>query len=166
VVVLVIIIARSRSKLSTKPNKLGRDRDGYQEAQIGVPHAGFRLTNDGFEVALKNTKSRQAFFNFKPDNYIKVTRDAIIINGKRLRPEHFASFEVGARQFGRARPEYVLGYTYGGETTWVPGVWGQQQAEEIVLALNLRLREIWRGAPQNTSQPVQEYLRNTRPRDF
>jgi len=167
VVVLIVIIVRSR-RLSAKPKKLGRDRDGYQKAQTGVPHVGFRVTEKGFEVALKNKRSRHdgcfSLLSSRPNNRITVTREVIIINGKRLRPSEFRQFSQIDMIFEQAKvPDHHVAYTYGGETVKLPGVWDGVEAEEIVLAMNLRLREFW-SAQQGPSEA--EDLRNKRQTDF
>jgi len=148
-------------------------QDGARSARERVrptrrgPHAGFRRTKKGFEVALKNKKSRyDGLFKSHPDNHIEVTADAIIINGKRYRRSHFEGFSPGVWTYERrgARPEHMVGYTYGGEAFFLPGVWEEQQTKEIALALNLHLRDYFQSGPKNQDDP--EGLRNARPTDF
>jgi TPR repeat protein len=163
VVVMVIAIVRSRKHLSPEPKTLGRGRDGYQEAETGIPHAGYRSTKKGFEVALKNKHNDGclvALFRRYPDNRIEVTRDALIINGQRLRPSDFVRFEHGGYD---SNVVSAVGYTYGSQTEWLPGVWTAKEAGEIVLALNLHMRAFFQ-AQQGSSEA--DDLRNRRQTDF
>ena len=183
VVVLAIIIRavwRSSHELSAEPTKLGRDRDGYEEARTGIPHVGFKWIKDGFEVAIRNKNSDYRQYagilkkrGFGKDvNQIVATRNELIINGKRLRNTECRGFE--ARGFeaplgGPQNPEHVLGYYYGTEFYEIPGVWSAKEADEIVLSLNLHWRALFSQASTGTQASTQanpEDLRNTRPTDF
>lgn len=92
-------------------------------------------------------------------NRIEVTSDAISINKKRFRREHFHGFQTFSR-IGAAS-ERILGYMYGNTRHVLPGVWSHLEVEEMAAALNERLRRAGTGP-----QPVPENLRNTRPTDF
>lgn len=134
--VLLIIIVKA-SKLSPEPKKLRRDRDGFLET-APVPHAGFKSTKKGFEVALRNKRGRNegclSLFKSRPTSRIKVTKDAIVINGKRLRPTEFGGFTEAHNQ--ARNPDFFVGYAYGRQTHYLPGAWSPQEVSEIVSALN------------------------------
>ena len=93
-----------------------------------------------------------------------MTREAIIINGKRLRPTEFRGFDQGPFP-GTNPPEHGMGYHYGAQYYGLPGVWEPNQAMEIVLALNLRFR-LFHGSATQVDQGNAQQLRDTRPTDF
>lgn len=139
---IIFFKVRARGKLSAKPEKMGY-RDGFIEARVGVPHAGFRWTGKGcFEVALKNKRGPNdgVFSSFKPhpDTHIEVTDDAVIINKFRLRREQFGPF----LPWSTIQTPYniwdqdLLAYRYGTDHFTIPGWWTKRETLEIASALN------------------------------
>jgi hypothetical protein len=90
-----------------------------------------------------------------------VNQDVIIINGKRLSPYEFRGFGVWRPGPTAKIREFEIGYFYGGQGFPMPGVWTEQEADEIVLAMNLHFRALFKAPSAHPEQ-----LRNTRPSDF
>jgi len=101
-------------------------------------------------------------------NRIEVTRDVVIINGKRFKRSDFRGFTTGqmlySRQPGPRDQEHLVGYHYGAESYTIPGVWREQQVIEMGVALNDHLRDVPEAGAGDRPNP--EQLRNTRPTDF
>jgi hypothetical protein len=101
---------------------------------------------------------------------IEVTRNAVIIDNKKLRREDFGSFNIGhtvnlpgtATTLGQSSA--VLGYRYGSQNFEFGGTWLKSQAEEFVSSLNKKIRRT--AAEGDESSPSPEALRAARPTDF
>jgi hypothetical protein len=101
---------------------------------------------------------------------IEVTRDAVIIDKKKLRRSDFGSFVIGhtvglpgtASTF--AQTTAVLGYQYGSRSFEFGGMWAEGQANEFVSALNKKMRVT--AAASDERNPSPEALRVARPTDF
>jgi hypothetical protein len=101
---------------------------------------------------------------------IEVTRDAIIIDNKKLRRADFGNFVI-ARTIGLpgtsgsfAQTTAILGYQYGSQSFEFGGMWGDGQADEFVSALNKKMRVT--AAASDERNPSPEALRVARPTDF
>lgn len=97
---------------------------------------------------------------------IEVTRDLVLINGKKLARKDFLGFNIShTRQIHDNEASAVLGYTYGRKGFKIGGTWTEREATEISSALNSHLRMTPMTGDENRPSPDQ--LREAaRPADF
>ncbi|TWB09327.1 hypothetical protein FBZ89_14211 [Nitrospirillum amazonense] len=97
---------------------------------------------------------------------IEVTRDAVIIDGKKMRRGDFGSFHVSSTYKGNHLDSNVavLGYSYGSQSFEFGGAWGERQANEVASSLNTHLRAAPLAGDETRASP--EALRAARPTDF
>ena len=104
----------------------------------------------------------------KKKTKIEVTKDAVIIDNKRLRRADFSHFVVNSKTTLQAKIAQatmaVLGYTYGTQTFEFGGMWEEQKATEFTSALNKQMRVTPMAGAENVASP--ELLRTARPTDF
>lgn len=83
---------------------------------------------------------------------IEVTRDAVIIKGRKLNRRDFRAFAVlNTRQIHKNEPSAVLGYGYGNQSFQISGTWRERHANEIASALNAHLRAVPRSSVAATA---------------
>lgn len=104
----------------------------------------------------------------KKKTTIEVTKDAVIVDNKRLRRADFSHFVVNSTTTLQAKMAQarmaVLGYTYGTQTFEFGGMWEEQKATEFASALNKQMRVTPMAGAENIASP--ELLRTARPTDF
>ena len=165
---------------------------GYAKADYGVPHTRFLRTADGFTVQFskmgigwhkvlgrmeKNPLGGLvvgAVFSLwwvikaviGVGTRIVVTKDAVIVNGKRMARGDFGGFSVKTtwKIPSRENTLAVLGYSFGHRGFEFGGAWKDAKATEVASALNTHLRITPEAGDESQASPAQ--LRAARPTDF
>jgi len=181
--------ARARQEAATKLGSLRKDRattdqtPAFVEAEYGVPHCKFERTPEGFKVHFNKTSLHVnkvvgtgnpllmvgggiAALTQKAGSgtNIEVTRDAVIIDGKRLARKDFGHFGIGKGWEVQGYTTSVLSYQYGRRSFDFGGAWKQAEATEVASALNDHLRATPMAGDEDQLSP--EQLRASRPTDF
>jgi hypothetical protein len=175
------------------PQKIVNE-DGFAVANYDVPHCDFTKTEEGFIVKFNRAKlgihkgmaglsqpqgAGQAVGSLvgmavlgavraaQGGSTIEVTRDAVIIDGKKMSRYDFGSFNI-SHSFGGSpivdRSVAVLGYSFGNQSFEFGGAWPENQANEVASSLNDHLRRT--PMVGDDHRPSPEALRQTRPTDF
>jgi hypothetical protein len=170
------------------------EKPEFEEAEYGVPHCKFEKRADGFTASFnrpptfisamdaqsshKDTGAIAAlivlvftiifsigFFIFGGTT-VEVTKDAVIIDKKKLKRADFGGFVVEhtTKIEGKRDTLAVLGYMYGRRTFPFGGAWPEGQASEVASALNAHLRAV--PTVEGETQVTAAQLRNTRSTDF
>jgi len=165
---------------------------GYATADYGVPHTRFLRTADGFTVQFSKmgigwqkaigsqTKNPLAgllvlivygvAWGIKTvigiGTRIVVTKDAVIVDGKRMARGDFGGFSVKTTWKIPSREDtlVVLGYSFGHRGFAFGGAWKEAEGTEVASALNTHLRITPEAGDENQASPAQ--LRAARPTDF
>lgn len=97
---------------------------------------------------------------------IEVTRDAVIIDDKKMSRDDFGGFNVDSTFKGGSRSDTIatLGYQFGNRSFAFGGAWPEGQATEVASSLNRHLRRTPRAGDEFRASP--EMLRAARPTDF
>lgn len=83
---------------------------------------------------------------------IEVTKDAVIIDGKRLIRDDFGGFRKYSSMTAKNKTWDRLGYSYGTQTFPFGGMWNNLKSAEFVSGLNRRLARTPRdGAEEDTA---------------
>jgi hypothetical protein len=183
--VWIFFSARSRRKRKRRQEAFGGPveslGEGYEPLRVGVPHAAsFKsLPNGGFVVVLEIRSNDASILTlYRMDLRIEVTPDAVTIMKKRYSPAAFKGFIVKQGVTERGTPvagSAELYFAYGDvikllgivEFGWRYGAYfGQHECNNMIGALNDRLREVLTAGSPGNQRPAPEHLRNTRPSDF
>lgn len=95
---------------------------------------------------------------------ISVTKDAIIIDGRRFRRADFTAFSIDHTTKRGAETMAVLRYRYGNVGLPFGGLWKQNEANDFTAALNDYLRAVPVAGDEASMSPAA--LRSARPTDF
>jgi hypothetical protein len=171
-------------------------QDGFVKASYDVPHCKYEETEEGFIVTFnKAGKSMHRVLNQTSQKQsgmqavgslialsvvgtvrlaqmagegtrIEVTRDAVIIDGKKMSRDDFGNFHVSSTYNGAHLEGAVatLGYQFGSRSFEFGGTWDERQANEVAASLNHHLRRTPRAGEENRASPAS--LRAARPTDF
>jgi len=192
VVVLGIYRAVERAVERDQERKISEalPAGGYAKADYGVPHTRFLRTADGFTVQFSKMGIGWHKALASPNagailivgavyglvwliravigtgTSIVVTKDAVIVNGKRMARDDFGGFNVKTT-WTIPKQEHtlaVLGYSFGHRGFEFGGAWDEGKATEVASALNTHLRITPEAGDENQASPAQ--LRAARPTDF
>jgi hypothetical protein len=182
--VWIFFIARSRKKRIRRQEAFGPVEslgEGYEPLRVGVPHAAsFKsMPNGGFVVVLAIRSNDASILTlYRMDLRIEVTPEAVTIMDKRYSPAAFKGFIVKQGVTERGTPvtgSAELYFAYGDvikllgnvEFGWRYGAYfSQHECNNMIGALNDRLREVLTTGSPGNQRPAPEHLRNTRPSDF
>ena len=165
---------------------------GYAKADYGVPHTRFLRTPDGFTVQFSKMgigwQKALASQTKNPlgallvlivygvvwviktvigiGTRIVVTKDAVIVNGKRMSRQDFGHFNVKTTWKIPTREDtlVVLGYSFGHRGFEFGGAWKEAEGTEVASALNTHLGITPVAGDESQASPAQ--LRAARPTDF
>jgi hypothetical protein len=169
-------------------------KDGFAIANYDVPHCDFTKTAEGFIVSFNQAKlgvhkgmadlsqpkgvgqavgsligiaAIGAFRAAQGGTIVEVTRDAVIIDGKKMARRDFGNFHISHTLNGSPLADgsvAVLGYSFGRQSFEFGGAWPAHEANEVASALNSHLRLTPDAASEQRASP--ETLRAARPTDF